>query len=53
MAQDPRTIVRTSVRLWSEEVANADAQAPLPEQPVVYEFAGGKRLFKDRENPYE
>lgn len=51
--QDPRTIVRSSQKLWSEEVAIADACEPVPAQPVVYEFAGGRRLFKDRINPYE
>lgn len=49
----PEEIVRTSSRLWSEEVAIADAEQPLPIRPVIYEFAGGRRLFKERENPYE
>lgn len=49
----PDTTVTTSTRLWSEEVAIAEADHPVPEQAVVYEFAGGKRLFKDKVNPYE
>lgn len=39
--------VQTSTRLWSEEVAIAEAGAPVPTQPVVYEFAGGRRQFKE------
>jgi hypothetical protein len=46
------TVVRSSDRLWSEEVAIADAEHPLPLNPVVYEFAGGRRLFIDKDNPY-
>lgn len=53
MAQpDPEQRVTTSDRLWSEEVAIADAEYPLPMVPVVYEFAGGRRLFKERD-PFE
>jgi hypothetical protein len=45
--------VSTSTRQFSEEVAIAEASSPLPRLPVVYEFAGGKRLFTDHESPYE
>lgn len=45
--QDPRTIVRTSERLWSEEVARAEAQAPLPPHDPAYEFSN-RRQFVER-----
>lgn len=48
-ATPPDQTVRTSTRLWSEEVAIADADCPLPDRPVVYEFAGGRRKFIERE----
>lgn len=60
MAQDPRQVVKTSTRLWSEEVARADAQDaletagtpfPVETQEKSYEFTG--RTFKrGRGNPY-
>lgn len=53
MATPADQTVRTSTRLFSEEVAIAEADQPVPREPVVYEFAGGRRLFKQRENPYE
>ncbi|MFA5387491.1 MAG: hypothetical protein WC322_03810 [Candidatus Paceibacterota bacterium] len=41
-------VVRTSTRLWSQEVAQAEAQAgivqPRNKEPG-YEFAGGSRKF--------
>jgi hypothetical protein len=45
----PDDQVTTSTRLWSEEVAIADAEHPLPIKPVVYEFNGGKRTFVESE----
>lgn len=61
MPQDPKTIVRTTQRLWSEEVARARAQQametanvpfPIETQEPAYEFTG--RTFKrPRGNPYE
>ncbi len=60
MAQDPRTIVRTSTRPWSEEVARADARdametagMPFPADrgEDAYRFSG--RTFKRPPgNPY-
>lgn len=45
----PDTTVTTSTRLFSEEVAIAEAEHPLPLYPVVYEFNGGRREFKESE----
>jgi hypothetical protein len=46
MATEP--LVQTSIRLFSEEVALADAGDPEAQRnPVVYEFAGGRRLYRD------
>lgn len=49
--------VRTSTRLWSQEVAIAEARdamdtagVPFPLQDrreVAYEFANGRRIFRD------
>lgn len=60
MAQDPRTVVKTSMRLWSEEVARADAQSametaavpfPIEQREDAYRFSG--RTFKrPKGNPY-
>lgn len=44
--------VTTTDRPWSEEVAIAEAGAPVPLNPVVYEFNGGKRKFIERDDPY-
>lgn len=49
---NPEERVSTSTRLMSEEVAIADAEYPLPLVPVVYEFNGGRRLFKEPD-PFE
>ena len=40
MAQDPMTVVRVSERLWSEEVARANAVegVPLAEKEPAYPF---------------
>lgn len=50
---------RTSVRLWSQEVAQARATEVLDvggePQPIVepgYEFSNGRK-FNSRRNPYE
>lgn len=61
MAQDPKTVVRTSTRLWSEEVARAEAVTALETAGVpfprevredAYRFSG--RTFKRRkDSPYE
>lgn len=45
--QDPRTIVRTSERLWSEEVGRAEASDPKPPHDPAYEFSN-RRQFVER-----
>lgn len=62
---DPK--VTTSTRLWSEEVATADAAGALDyagpgaagiaalseqRQPVIYEFNNGRRRFVAPKDPY-
>ncbi|MCK0507919.1 hypothetical protein [Aromatoleum anaerobium] len=49
--QDPKTRVRTSERLWSQEVGAAEAQAPLPPKDPGYEFSNGRK-FNDGDGPY-
>lgn len=53
--QDPRTIVRTTTRLWSEEVAIARASDPLaagdPDKEPGYEFSNGVS-FNTPRDPY-
>ena len=44
--QDPRTVVKTSERLWSEEVAIADAEAPKPAYDTVYEFSNRRKFIE-------
>lgn len=40
--QDPRTVVKTSTRLWSDEVARADANdEPVPLHDPAYRFSNG------------
>lgn len=49
---DSRTIVRVTTRLWSEEVARANAQEGVvlkPKEPA-YEFTG--RTYYQPDNPY-
>lgn len=50
LPQDPPPVT-TQTRLWSEEVALAEADNPLPPQIVIYEFASG-RQFVAQDNPY-
>lgn len=45
--QDPRTVVRTSERLWSEEVGRAEADSPKPPYDTAYEFSN-RRQFVER-----
>jgi hypothetical protein len=49
--QDPRTIVRTSTRLWSEEVGIADADTVIRPSDPGYEFSNG-RQFATPKDPY-
>lgn len=38
--QDPKTVVKTSTRLWSDEVARADADdEPVPLWDPAYRFS--------------
>lgn len=41
---DPRTVVRVTQRLWSEEVGAAAADAVLPPKDPGYEFSNGRRF---------
>lgn len=38
-------VVTTSERLWSEEVAIANAENPLPPKDVQYEFNNGRKFY--------
>lgn len=49
--QDPRTIVRTKTRLFSEEVGIANAEEVVPARDPSYEFSNG-RTFDKPKNPY-
>ncbi|THF55926.1 hypothetical protein [Pseudothauera rhizosphaerae] len=49
--QDPRTKVRVSNRLWSQEVGAAQAETLLPEKEPGYVFSNGRR-FDDGKGPY-
>lgn len=44
--------VRTTERLWSEEVAIAEADSDIERKETAYVFSNGRR-FKDGEGPYE
>jgi hypothetical protein len=52
MPPDSRERVTVSTGLWSDEVAIANAGAPLPEKEVVYEWSNG-RQFQEGQGPYE
>lgn len=49
--QDPKTVVRSSTRLWSQEVGAAEAQAPLPPKDPGYEWSNGRK-FSEGNGPY-
>lgn len=49
--QDPRTIVRTTTRLFSEEVGIANAEEIINPNEPGYEFNSG-RTFNTPKNPY-
>lgn len=54
MTQDPKTIVKTSTRLWSSEVAQVEAAEgvdPL-KRDQAYEFSNGRKFVAET-NPYE
>lgn len=43
--QHPSTVVKISERLWSQEVARADAESePQPIHDPAYEFSNGKKF---------
>lgn len=42
--QDPPVIPTASQRLWSEEVAMADADNLLPPKETAYEFGNGRKF---------
>jgi hypothetical protein len=44
--QDPRTIVRTSTRLWSDEVGRAQAEEPLRPYDPAYDFTSGRQFVE-------
>lgn len=41
----PEPVVTTSERLFSEEVAIANAQDPLPPRDVMYSFNNGRQFL--------
>jgi hypothetical protein len=43
--------VKTSERPFAEDVAIAEAQAPLPPNDIAYQFNNG-RTFEEPKNPY-
>ncbi len=61
MPQDPREIVKTSTRLWSEEVRRAEADealetagVPFPVEVREDAYRFTNRTFKrPKNNPYE
>lgn len=50
--QDPRTVVKTTQRLWSDEVALTEAAGPIKPKDTAYEFSNDRR-FDETPNPYE
>ncbi len=66
MPQDPKTVVRGSSMLWSQQVAIVDDMDAMDSgietleaqrekrQPVIYPFnRGGRKGFVAKLNPYE
>lgn len=51
MTQNDQEKVRMSNQLWSDEVAIANAKAPLPPADPAYAFSNG-RVFEEKPNPY-
>ena len=53
--QDPRTVVKTSTRLWSTEVGLAQADELIPQFDPAYKFSNGtEKVVKQHylpENP--
>lgn len=44
--QDPRTVVKTSTRLWSDEVGAAEANEVVRPHPVAYRFSNGRQFVQ-------
>lgn len=43
-APDPRTVVKVTTKLWSDEVAIADAAKGVQPKDVAYDFSNGRRF---------
>lgn len=52
MATNPLEKPQFSKVLWSEEVAAAEADHPLPPQDPTYEFSNGRRFHEKPKGPY-
>jgi len=48
MAQDPRTVVKVGVQLWSHQVAIADAGEIAPPHDTAYQFSGGRKFVNPK-----
>ena len=44
--QDPRTVVKISERVWSDEVGRALAEEAQPPYDPAYEFSNGKQIVE-------
>lgn len=44
--QDPRTVVKHSTRIWSDEVGLANAGEIVPPYDPGYQFSNGKRTVE-------
>lgn len=45
-------VVTTSERLWSEEVALAEADDPAPVREVAYRMNNGRVFYQPEVNPF-
>lgn len=45
--------VRTTERLWSEEVGIAEADDPKPARDTAYVFSNGRKFVESDAGPYE
>ena len=44
--QDPRTVVRTTTRLWSDEVGRAQADENVKPYDPAYQFSNGREFVE-------
>ena len=44
--QDPRTVVKTTTVLWSQQVAQANADEELPQFDPAYKWNNGKEFVE-------